>query len=56
MGRSKYRDALHLTERNLTTFICSRDSLGMSDATIVQQVLLGWRSEVRRALGMRDPL
>lgn len=49
------REALELTEVNLTSFICTRSSLGAGDQTVITQALSGWRHEVRRALGSWHP-
>lgn len=49
------REALELTEANLTGFICTRDSLGAGEQTVITQALTGWRNEVRRALGSWHP-
>lgn len=45
------RQALELTERNLSWFINSRTAVGLGDQQVVTKALLGWRCSVRRALG-----
>lgn len=46
---------MELTEANLTSFICTRNSLGAGEQTVITQALTGWRNEVRRALGFWHP-
>lgn len=53
--KAMMREALELTEANLTSFICTRSSLGAGEQTVITQALTGWRNEVRRALGSWHP-
>jgi hypothetical protein len=53
--KQRMREALELTEANLTSFICTRSSLGAGEQTVITQALTGWRNEVRRALGSWHP-
>lgn len=52
---ARMREALELTEANLTGFICVRDTLGAGEQSVITQALTGWRREVRRALGSWHP-
>lgn len=45
------REALLLTEGNLSSFIGTRDNLGAGDHTVITRALKQWRHEVRKALG-----
>jgi hypothetical protein len=48
------RDALELTEGNLTSLICTRDQLGLTvDNTVLSRGMAIWRQVVRGALGHR---
>lgn len=53
--KAMMREALELTEANLTSFICTRSSLGAGEQTVITQALVGWRHEIRRALGSWHP-
>jgi len=53
--KTKLREALELTEANLTSLICVRSSLGAGEQTVITQALTVWRNEVRRALGSWHP-
>lgn len=51
-GGSKLREALELTERNLGSLIAAKQNMGVTEnGDVMQAVMVGWRREVRKALG-----